>query len=133
MKKKPPILNVDLDRWHDGRDVRLERAYQHGAEWRWALWCQERYRGKRCNTPLGHVMDTSEGFLWEAAIYGVAEWILPFARAPRRARRRADCQPASTLAVNGLTTETTTSGRYAVATGQPPFRGASSGRPSPRT
>jgi hypothetical protein len=104
-KKPPPVLNVDLDRWGEGRDERLQRAYQHPlrpgvhAEWRWMLWCQEKYKRGRCNTFLGQVFATSEGLLWEAMVHGVAEWDLAFrSNAPRAQTSRlpaefhANCQ-----------------------------------------
>jgi hypothetical protein len=93
MKKKVPVLHTSLDRawvvpiehgdvrgrsFHSERDERLKRAYQHPAEWRLVLWCQEDYKGRRCNTFLGQVMATSEGTLWEAWLEGVTEWDLAF-------------------------------------------------------
>ena len=96
--KEEPILNVSLDQvwveeevvtpgtikrsFFQERDERLERVYKRPVppKWRLALWCQEDYKGRRCDTFLGQVFTTSEGDLWEAQIRGLDQSDLAFQR-----------------------------------------------------
>ena len=88
--KKKRILEVSFDRawveeevvgpgtirrsFFQERDERLERVYKHPSESPprslLTVWCQEDYRGRRCNEVLAEVYTTSEGDLWEARIEG---------------------------------------------------------------